>query len=497
MHRPIDYQHLVPVEVWIACWAFCNTRQLRRISLVCRQFRSLSLPFLFQDQTLDVASLVYGLAPNNWINRFHRLHRAAVRLDSLATSPFPALVRSWQVKFAERVDASSYIKHAKFCDEMRHRAMSSFFTTLGLYKNVSFLHIKTLVIDAAVVETLRDLPLLETLHLRVENIDEGDHTNIGSGPPPWKLRSLHLHDAHHLLTIDAFSMSGLDRLVRFNTPRLESLTVDSPAPNSPVRSIDVSRRSLPLLRTLAGPAYLIRSLAPNRPIHSVRVVEHNMDLEDLISVCTDICRSTVSVRTLALPRAAPTIEFLRRLVALFLDVRELSLVLINPIRAHGWSVTLPNWLRPQPTSDERVPIFCDGEAFDSLPAEEVSDDETADVSAVTTNVDADSDGFCATPTPFSTVYIETVLKWIYDGSVDLPSKIKIFRLVDNYSEELPLEKQHHALVMLGERYECLREVQVGGRDTIWRRREDGEVWEVEGKSGVRIAHARATGQGEI
>ncbi|KAJ7834915.1 hypothetical protein B0H14DRAFT_2155886, partial [Mycena olivaceomarginata] len=55
---PTDYLDRVPVEVWAACWVLCTARQLRRISLVCHLFRSISLPLLLQHQTFDLALLV-------------------------------------------------------------------------------------------------------------------------------------------------------------------------------------------------------------------------------------------------------------------------------------------------------------------------------------------------------------------------------------------------------------------------------------------------------
>ncbi|KAJ7466044.1 hypothetical protein FB451DRAFT_964209, partial [Mycena latifolia] len=47
------YQHILPPEIWLACWTLCSTRQLRRLSLVCQLFRSLCLPLLFQDLQFD------------------------------------------------------------------------------------------------------------------------------------------------------------------------------------------------------------------------------------------------------------------------------------------------------------------------------------------------------------------------------------------------------------------------------------------------------------
>ncbi|KAJ6453380.1 hypothetical protein C8R45DRAFT_634088 [Mycena sanguinolenta] len=398
MRKPIDYQHLVPTEVWIACWAFCTSRQLRRISVVCRHFRSLTVPSLFQHQALDVKTLVEGLTPDNWIDHFHHLHRIAVRLDSLATSPFPALVRSWRVTFSYSPLSLSgpQMKHTKLFDAMQDRATSTFFSTLGLYRNISSLHIEISRIGSAAWETLLCLPLLQTLHIEAVHIDMGNQSSALTGSQthyglvaPRKLQSLHLTYARHLL--DAFSASELCHLVHLSIqairlvqdmepfvrfveqcPRLESITVDTPSPRrpSPLKSIDVRPGSLPLLHTLGGPSFFVRSLVPGRPIRSVRVVEHELDLDDLLSLCVESSRSTVPVQPLTLPRTAPTLEFLQRILALFPEVSELYLAIKDPPP----SVISCHWSRePVWVVDQRTPVFCDAEAFDGLPAEELSD----------------------------------------------------------------------------------------------------------------------------
>ncbi|KAJ7648822.1 hypothetical protein B0H17DRAFT_859713, partial [Mycena rosella] len=95
MSSPVAYLHLLPVEVWLACWTLCSLRQLRRISLACRLFQSLCLPLVFRHQTFDVAVLVRGISRYNWIDRVRHLHRTAVRLDRLAEDPYARFVRSW------------------------------------------------------------------------------------------------------------------------------------------------------------------------------------------------------------------------------------------------------------------------------------------------------------------------------------------------------------------------------------------------------------------
>ncbi|KAF7349766.1 hypothetical protein MSAN_01703800 [Mycena sanguinolenta] len=546
MPQPVDYQHLVPTEVWMACWAFCTLRQLRRISVVCRLFRSLSLEFLFHHQSLNVEVLTLSLTPDNWIDHFHHLHRMAVRLDSLAASPFPASIRSWRVTFPYSPSSPqwwrSYIKHAKMFDSMQDRVTNSFFTTLGLCRNISSLHIKTYRIDAAAWQTLLCLPNLYALHLdavqivtgnegiadsllktglaalrklrslspEARQMDTGNETSAISGfrhnrglAEPRQFRSLYLPDARHLL--DAFSASEFPHLIHLSIlairsaedmepfvrfveqlPRLESLTVIRPPPTSPLRYIHIPLHSLPLLHTLAGPSYLIRSLVSGRPIRSVRVVEYGLELRDQLCLCVDISRSTVPVHALALPRATPTFEFLHRVLALFPDVQELHLAIKNPVD-HMYC-TYPG-KGPEYAVDERIPVFCDAEAFDRLPTEEHSDDETEDAAAEDV-----WDEFRVHPSTHLhwgyTEHTEVILAWIFGGLLDLPSNIETFRLETGADEEPPLKKQHQALVSLSKRYTHLREVQVGRYDRIWRREGSGDVWKAEGMTGIRIVHGR-------
>ncbi|KAJ7887110.1 hypothetical protein B0H14DRAFT_2696569 [Mycena olivaceomarginata] len=135
MNQPPAYLDMVPVEIWTACWVLCTTRQLRRISLVCHLFRSISIPLLLQHQTFDIAVLVTGIGPNNWIDRVCHLYRTAVRLDKLSTSPFIPLVRSWAVTFRPTtwISGRSEIMHIGLFDATHERVYRTFYTTLNLY----------------------------------------------------------------------------------------------------------------------------------------------------------------------------------------------------------------------------------------------------------------------------------------------------------------------------------------------------------------------------
>ncbi|KAJ6488856.1 hypothetical protein C8R45DRAFT_1097204 [Mycena sanguinolenta] len=488
-----DYPHLVPVEIWIACWAFCSSRQLRRLSVVCRLFRSLSLPLLFEHQTLDLAALETGLAQNNWVDRFHHAHRMAVRLDRLAPSPFPALVRSWRVTFGGRRRPRRLerdIRHMELFRAMQDRVVATFWATLGRYHNLSSLHIEASKIDRATWETVRSLPMLKSLDLQVHDIDMADrHSDTGpqhsEDASPSMLHTLHLPHASHLLA--GFATSELSSLVHLSIrsvheaepflrfvqqcPRLESLAIES-LPRT-FASIHVNPHSLPRLRTLVGPPCVLGLLVPGRPITSVRIADQTpmLALDELLSACTDITRHCHSIRALALPRTSPTLGFLHDIISLFPHIKEL----------HELDVEVDE--------DEGVPMVSDAHAFERLPADELSDDETETEDAPQRIVDAmiisdafDGHGRMGLFTPHG----KTILKWLCSDSLLLPSSIESFHLEPTFPEKVGLVKQHQALVSLSLRYPCLRELHLGSTSTsAWRR--SGELWESEDKSLVRIA----------
>ncbi|KAJ7726747.1 hypothetical protein B0H16DRAFT_263008 [Mycena metata] len=104
MNSSIDYSALLPVELWLACWTLCSRRQLRRLSLVCHLFRSITFPLLLQNQTVDVVAL--GINEQNWAERVQHLHCVAVRVENLKAAPHATSVRSWTVAFGSRISGS-------------------------------------------------------------------------------------------------------------------------------------------------------------------------------------------------------------------------------------------------------------------------------------------------------------------------------------------------------------------------------------------------------
>jgi hypothetical protein len=189
MQPPVAYLYVLPVELWLACWMFTSTRQRRRLSLVCHLFRSLCFPSLIERQSADIASLVEHIDRNNWVQRTHRLHRAAVRLERLAETPLVLAVRAWKITSAPPLrqrwttplapDADwseqltrrmargdySHILHIETFNSVRDRVLATFLATLGLYRNLVSLNMQGMTIDTSLRQTLASLSQLQELIL--------------------------------------------------------------------------------------------------------------------------------------------------------------------------------------------------------------------------------------------------------------------------------------------------------------------------------------------
>ncbi|KAJ7328397.1 hypothetical protein DFH08DRAFT_883864 [Mycena albidolilacea] len=499
MDQSTDYLDMVPVEVWAACWVLCTARQLRRISLVCHLFRSISLPLLLQHQTFDLELLVSGIDRDNWMDRVCHLHRTAVRLDRLSAGPLIPLVRSWAVTFGPTPSTMHYppqIRHIGLFDAIQSRVRRTFCTTLNLYRNLETLYIVGLTFDPAMWNTLLALPKLEDLHLHHSLVarDAGSGATADGTQQVLMLRSLGL--GHSSLLLDGFAGRRLDNLAhlfigsvddvepffRFleRCPRLESLAIMS-LESSALKPFPPT--CLPHLRSLNGPAGLIRLLAPDRPVSwavivdEFMVADERLKMDELMLTCSDLSRSSVSIHSLALPRTSPTLEFLNRIVRMFPHVRELSLG-IESFHMPSYIVH-PLFVPPEVEveGDMELPEFCDAEAFDNLPKEELSDDESDDHPPI---VVVPKESSFSTDNP-----VEVVLEWITGGSIALSSDLEILRLdAMGLPCELELPKQHQALALLGARWPSLYEVQFGLWASTWRRM--GTLWKSDGKSPVRI-----------
>ncbi|KAF7374151.1 hypothetical protein MSAN_00296700 [Mycena sanguinolenta] len=160
--NPPSYLHILATELWLACWTLCSRRQLRRLSLVCKRFRDICLPLLFQQQTIEAGGWWYHLNRYNWVEPLRKLHRAALRLDALADSPHVGSVHSWKFAVVDSLPSEHEATNA--------RLLKVFSATLSLYHNLRSLHLEGLVIDAPFRQTFSELSRLENLALHTCNI---------------------------------------------------------------------------------------------------------------------------------------------------------------------------------------------------------------------------------------------------------------------------------------------------------------------------------------
>ncbi|KAJ7914606.1 hypothetical protein B0H13DRAFT_2325193 [Mycena leptocephala] len=395
----------------------------------------------------------------------------------------------------------SDIQNIHLLNAMHDRVLKTFSMTLRLYQNLFSLYITGLTIDAAFRETLLSLPSLQDLHL--------SHTIIRSHPQeaegaveivsPDLLRSLNLdlHDGiplinglgarqlHHLVHLSIRFTRDLETLFRFfqQSPRLQALEIRLLNRKSTLPAVHPN--TLPLLRTLSGPPKLLRLLGPNRPIERVTILNDigsAMDLPELARLCMDISRSSVQIYALTLPCTYSTLDFLNTIPALFPHIRESTVGIAD---STGIVCRLRRPLRNStPGDDTQSPVLCDAAAFDDLPTDDISSDDAEEPPIIV--ITKGSKTSSAQEKPYLWTYaIDRILDWLFIEALSLPPHIVIFHLVAPWLEtELPLQKQHLALVALSGQCPHLREVEFGLKSSTWKRK--GDLWRSPGKSCVRV-----------
>ncbi|KAJ7505967.1 hypothetical protein B0H11DRAFT_1974204 [Mycena galericulata] len=513
----------LPVEIWAACLGLCTLQQLRRVSLVCRLFRSLVLPRFFQEQTLSVVALGWGLDKDNWMDRVRHLHRTAVRLDRLAESPFRSFVHTWTVSFGLMALRSFHpeIENIHLFDTLNARVLQTFVITLENYRNLSSLHIDLATIDDPFRRALESLPKLKELRLRNCHIDAAEgfltietlEMNHCSANEPVRLVSrnnlstLNIRGADISLFIAGFGPDALinlvdlsvhgirdvEVLVRFlrQCPHLQSLALESPTGPLPSTTI-------PLLRNLTGPPAVVQLLTPGRPVSNI-VISGPPSRDSLMLLCTDISQATVPLRSLTWPFPAreneylealesfesstpsPMLQFFAAIPALFPELAELSFKFPAPIdfRCGNAHMYFPESTMDTPV-DRRTLELNDNEAFlYRSPGDEISDAEAAYVSPTPVVVQERISPKKLIPAQERSVpesfvcTLQAVLDLFIDDLLSLPHNIEIFR-AEEVDYELPLTFQHKVLAALTPLYAHLREVQLDARGTSWTR--TGNVW---------------------
>ncbi|KAJ7869129.1 hypothetical protein B0H14DRAFT_2727763 [Mycena olivaceomarginata] len=516
-----NYLHILPPEIWVACWALCSLQQLRRISLVCSLFRSLVLPHLFREQTFDVAALGRGLDKghwmdvSNWMDRVRHLHRTAVRLDRLAEGVFPPSVHTWKVTFSRGMVLSRSqpdIENIHLFDALSDRN----------YRNLASLHIGFLTIDPPSREILISLPSLKDLHLdncdivAAEGLLTADGLKMVECSPtesvrlvcPDTLRTLDVvphispliagfgsDTLRSLVDLSVQRVRDANELFRFlsKCPRLQSLVIQTLTDPLPA----VPHSTIPLLRSLAAPSDIVRELAPGRPVGNV-VIFGWLTANSLMPVCIDISHGTVPLHTLCLPCISPTWDILAAILSLFPELKELSLKLLPSGPRHGAHGQPGGPATVSGLVDRQTLVLNDDNAFlDSPPADDISDAESEDPPPfiVTEHmqvkklhaVQEQSNPFLSMGFIMQSQY-QDVLEWLMDGSLSFPPNIEVFRVEEHAPRnrdpdfQLPVADQHQVIAVLSRLYMHLREVQFGSESlgSSWTRTGDSWAREVSG-----------------
>ncbi|KAF7347044.1 hypothetical protein MVEN_01458200 [Mycena venus] len=541
---PAQKATTLPVEIWLACWTLCTLQQLRRVSLVCKLFRSLALPRLFREQTLNVSALAWGLGKDNWMDRVRHLHRTAVRLDRLAEGPFPSFVHTWTVTLSRWLMPLSRshpdIENIHLFDTLNARVLRTFVATLDNYRNLLSLHIELATIDAPLREALESLSKLKELRLRNCHIDDAAGGGLAvdtleifqcSADEPIRLASrdtlrilsvngpavssviagFGLHVFTKLVSLSVHGMHGTRKgqeLFQFlsQCPQLQSLSIESFSGSLPI----VTSPTIPLLCNLTGPPAVVQLLTPGRPLATV-VILGAPRRDSLRSFCTDISRGTVPLQSLTWPfqhpqfdflesfmlsssstSAPPVFDFLAALSSFFPELKELSLKFPGHMAFrcggvfHGVSESAPIVV------DRRTLVLDDDKAFtglsltdDDVSVEPERDDAPSAPIIVKEHINpkpSSSDQEQPVP-PFFVSTMEHVLNLIIDDFVSLPPKIEVFR-AEEVGSELPPANQHKVLTALVPLYAHLREIQLDARDTSWTRNGDSWARDVAGRREV-------------
>ncbi|KAJ6537869.1 hypothetical protein B0H19DRAFT_1181091 [Mycena capillaripes] len=523
---PISYLDILPVELWLACWAFSSTRQLRRLSLVCRLFRSLCLPILLAQQSADIAALVDELDRNNWVDRVHHLHRIAVRLDRLAGSSHVLAVRaaSLDARFLRMLtleDGYSHVLHIGIFNIMRDRVLATFRATIGLYQNMNSLSMRGITIDTALRQTLKSLSnlrelvldecditapdgvLLKLQRFTISAIETKSAIETAQGSP-----EIHLVDPEHLLelrmlsAVQATSVFGglrshkfpnlshlsLHPLFNFNIfallercPQLVSLVIPSIHPTS--LPIYLSPHVVPLLRKITAPWDIVGLFASNRPIDAATVLNKEpgdpMTIESIRGVLIEISRSSATILSLGIPPTSSPIEALALTVSIFPALAELYMDLTTDrvrVLTCGYGM-----LDLDTREDTRCPELDDETAFDNVPADEISDSEDVVEEAKSQPLQSQSTtSMWATRNRRTGTYEEIplpatpsgsysdLLRRICAGLVEFPPEIAVLKLSLRPVRKLRGSWKPHegaTVAALRQQYPRLREVTLGS--TTW------------------------------
>ncbi|KAJ7114603.1 hypothetical protein C8R43DRAFT_1156717 [Mycena crocata] len=164
----VDYSAKLPTEVWARCWSQCDPRDLRRLVSVCRYFRELCHPLLFQHQQFRAPDY-YEINRHSWMSTTQYLHRSAIRVRKLIASTHVASVRSWRFcgsfEYPSLVQNHPNIVNVGLVSETYLNLARLFVETLSSFQNLRSLSMVFFTLDTEMRETLVQLGRLTKLEL--------------------------------------------------------------------------------------------------------------------------------------------------------------------------------------------------------------------------------------------------------------------------------------------------------------------------------------------
>ncbi|KAF7339218.1 hypothetical protein MVEN_01999200 [Mycena venus] len=532
--RPPPYPDIIPIELWLLCWSLCSRPQLRRLSMVCRLFRDICLSLLFEQQTIDSAGLWSSVNRHNWIDLLHRMHRAAVRLNTLCESPHIRLVRSWKFlaypSIWPRSPTLRDVQNFSLFSSTHSRVLSAFSSTLSRYHNLQALHLQGLTIDPPFRESLALLPRLDDLTLsfcdiiaRSGSIFRLTRFSI-SGPEigtesvkhweplqivsPEGVHMLYLHAPHEIkpliagfgyaqfpnlvvLSLALHNPSDVDGFISVlkRCPRLESLAIPQLECTliPMLLSYGLHPDTIPLLRDLSGRPEVFPFFASNRPITAAAILmafrgtdmEPAVSTADVLRAFNALLNSSTALVSLSIREFPLSPELLGAIAMSFPQLQKLSIFLqtLKPTRNYG--LHRPRCRTRRSHVDVRYPILRDADAFRSVSEEALSDAEqdAPPIELIQAPIKQEIPAYSE---------LHMIFNCISSGNTSLPPDIEIFRVrQDEQRSILTQAMQHVAIANLGQLYPRLREVQMGNVKSLWER--DGAVWRNrEASSCVRV-----------
>ncbi|KAK7042818.1 hypothetical protein R3P38DRAFT_3260751 [Favolaschia claudopus] len=362
----------IATEIWLNCWSFCSTKDLRRLALVCRVFRDICHPLLFQHQRFDAPKV----AQPDWPSVAHSLHRTTLRLVKLPDSPHALFVRSWSFgstpsrEYPSLEEIFPNVRNITIVLQKYLHLETVFKSSLGAHRNLRSLYLFRVLIDDALRETLAGLPSLESLELDwcpFSNLDGpliplkefkmGVWWLTSSSPLPFNivsppaLRTLTLIGDRSYILLHTFTSLEqqfpnlrvlraelhdvvLEHFLKFLKlcPHLDELAITSFLTKLPTNPL--SNRAIPRLRLFKGPRQLAAFFIAGRPVSTIELEgstdawqEWRIPHREIVAELADIAKAApgiLSLTTSAMMRQIPDVS--AAIATQWPNLRELRLV---------------------------------------------------------------------------------------------------------------------------------------------------------------------------